>query len=157
VFVVARSHAGAGFPRFARNGNNVLLTWDDEDGATDPYLQAGILLGAALVTRNKTAGDAGDITALRDVEVRIEAELGRLDRMEKCNEGIRRHSETLGDEIRKSRKALELLARKARDTLRALNVELQEEAVERQSPIAIPALSPASETAAASDPGGKAA
>jgi hypothetical protein len=137
VLVLARSHAPEGFPRFARYGSNVLMTWDDQDPATDPYLHAAVLLGMALVTRAKLLGDVGDIAALRDVEDRIEGELGRLEKMEKYNDGIKRSSDGLGEEIRKARKALDLLLRKAQSTLRALNIELQEEAVERGSPIAL--------------------
>lgn len=138
VFVMARSHASDVFPRFARYGNNVLVTWDDQDPGTDSYLHAAILLGMALVTRAKTAGDAGDIAALRDVEVRIEAELARLEKMEKHNESIRKNSDGIGEEIRKAQKALDLLCRKAQSTLRALNIELHEEGVERAYPIALP-------------------
>lgn len=137
VFVLARSHAADGFPRFARHGSNVLLTWDDQDGNTAPYLHAAILLGMALVTRAKMLGDVGDIAALRDVESRIEDELGRIEKMDKYNETIRRGSECMGDEIRKARKALDLLLRKAQSTLRALNIDLQEESVERSTPVAL--------------------
>jgi hypothetical protein len=137
VFVLARSHAGEGFPLFARYGSNVLVTWDDGDPATDPYFRAAILLGMALVTRAKALADASDITALRDVEARIEGELGRLEKMEKHNDGVRRGWEGMTDEIRKARKALDLLLRDARSTLRALNIELQEEEVERASPISV--------------------
>jgi hypothetical protein len=41
------------------------------------------------------------------------------------------------EEIRKARRALDLLLRDARSTLRALNIELQEEDVERGSPISL--------------------
>jgi hypothetical protein len=137
VFVLARSHATPGFPSFARYGSNVLVTWDQDDPSTDPYLRAAMLLGMALVTRAKVSGDQGDVAALRDVEQRIEIELGRLEKMEKHNDSIRRSSDGISDEIRKARKGLDLLLRKAQGTLRALNVELQEEAVERSSPIGL--------------------
>jgi hypothetical protein len=139
VFVLARSHAGEGFPAFARYGSNVLVTWDDGDPATDPFFQAAILLGMALVTRAKALVDASDITALRDVETRIEGELGRLEKMEKHNDGVRRGWEGMTEEIRKARRALDHLLRDARSTLRALNIELQEEEVERGSPISLSA------------------
>lgn len=141
VFVMARSHASETFPRFARYGNNVLITWDDEDPATDAYLHAAVLLGMALVTRSNTVGDEGDIAALRDIEGRIEGELGRLEKMEKHSDVIRRNADGISDEVRKAQKALDLLLRKAQSTLRALNVELSEEAAERSSPIALPANS----------------
>jgi hypothetical protein len=138
VFVMARSHASDNFPRFARYGSNVLVTWDDTDSATDAYLQAAILLGMALVTRTRTTGDAGDIAAMRDIESRIEGELSRLEKMEKHSEAIRRNVDGISDEIRKAQKALDVLMRKAQRTLRALNVELQDEIAERGSPITLP-------------------
>jgi hypothetical protein len=137
VFVMARSHAPATFPSVARFGQNVIVIWDDVDRATDPYLHAAILLGLGLVTRGQQAGDQRDIDALSDIEGRIEQELTRLDRMEKSTDQIRKHSDTIDDEIRKARKQLDLLLRKAQDTLKALNVELREEAIERASPIAL--------------------
>ena len=102
VFVMARSHAPEGFPTFARFGNNVLVVWDETDATADPYLHAAILLGLGLATRGKTVGDQGDLEALRDVEGRIEDELRRLEKMEKHNEGIRKNSDGIADEIRKA-------------------------------------------------------
>jgi hypothetical protein len=138
VFVMARSHASDVFPRFARYGNNVLVVWDDRDPTTDAYLHAAILLGIGLVTRSKTAGDAGDIAALRDIEMRIEGELNRLEKMEKHSDAIRKNVDGIGDEIRKAQKALDLLLRKAQSTLCALNVELTDEAAEAASPLTLP-------------------
>lgn len=138
VFIMARSHASDAFPRFARYGNNVLVTWDDQDSATDAWLYAAILLGMGLVTRTRPAGDAGDIAALRDVEARIEGELARLERMEKHSDAIRKNVDGIGDEIRKAQKALDLLLRKAQSTLRALNVEISDEPAEAGSPIMLP-------------------
>lgn len=138
VFVMARSHASDVFPRFARYGNNVLVVWDDQDPASDAYLHAAILLGIGLITRTKTAGDAGDIAALRDVEARIEAELTRLAKMEKHSDSIRKNADGISDEIRKAQNALDLLLRKAQSTLRGLNVELTDEATEVTSPLCLP-------------------
>ena len=138
VFVMGRSHASEVFPRFARFGSNVLVTWDDQDPATDAYLHAAVLLGMALVMRSRTTGDAGDIAALRDVEGRIETELSRLEKMEKHSDAIRKNVDGISDEIRKAQKALDLLLLKTQSTLRALNVELHDEGAERGSPISLP-------------------
>lgn len=138
VFAMARSHANDVFPRFARFGSNVLVTWDDQDPATDAYLHAAVLLGMALVMRSRTTGDASDIAALRDVEARIEGELSRLEKMEKHSDAIRKNVDGISDEIRKAQKALDLLLRKAQSTLRALNVELHDEGAECDSPISLP-------------------
>jgi hypothetical protein len=152
VFVMARSRVSDVFPRFARHGNNVIVVWDDQDPATDAYLHAAILLGIGLITRVKTAGDAGDVTALRDVEARIETELSRLEKMEKHSDSIRKNVDGISDEVRKAQKALDLLLRKAQSTLRALNVELTDEAAEATSPLCLPKGS--LEAAVLSLPGG---
>jgi len=141
VFVMARSHASETFPRFSRYGNNVVIVWDDQDPTTDPYLHAAILLGIGLITRVKTAGEAGDIVALRDVEARIEGELSRLEKMERHSDAIRKNVDGISDEIRKAQKALDVLLRKAQSTLRALNVELTDEAIEAASPLTLPRTS----------------
>ena len=138
VFVMARSHASDVFPGFARFGSNVLVTWDEQDPATDAYLHAAVFLGMALIMRNRTTGDAGDITALRDVEARIEGELSRLEKMKKHSDAIRKNIDGISDEIQKAQKALDLLLRKAQSTLRALKVELNDEGAERDSPISLP-------------------
>jgi hypothetical protein len=78
------------------------------------------------------------IEALCDVESRIEAEITRLERMDKCSEAIRKNVDGISDEIRKAQKGLDLLFRKAKSTLRALNIELRDEEAERDTPIAVP-------------------
>lgn len=135
---MAQSHAAETFPRFARHGNNVLVVWDDQDPTTDPRLHAAVLLGLGLVARARKVGDQGDLAALSDIEARIEHEVERLAKMEKSAEAIRSHAERISDEIRKGTKKLEVLLEKAQATMRALNVELREESVERESPIALP-------------------
>jgi hypothetical protein len=151
VFVIARSHAPDGFPTFARYGNNVLVVWDEMNAVADPYLHAAILLGLGLATRSRTVGDQGDLDAMRDIEGRIGDELRRLEKMEKHNEGIRKNSDGIADEIRKAQRQLDLLLRKARSTLTALNVELHDEALERSSPILLPLESYVPVTSALSD------
>ncbi|MCB1552877.1 MAG: hypothetical protein KDJ14_03635 [Xanthomonadales bacterium] len=138
VFVMALSHASATFPRFARYGNNVVVCWDEEDPTTDAYLHAAIMLGMGLVTRFRTSGDPGDITSLRDIEARIETELGRLVRMENHSATIRKNADGISDEIRRARNALDLLVRKSQAVLRALNAEISDEAAEAASPISFP-------------------
>ena len=82
-------------------------------------------------------GGRGDLEALRDIEGRIEDELRRLEKMEKHYEGIRKNSDGIADEIRKAQRQLDLLLRKARRTLTALNIELHDESVERSTPIKV--------------------
>jgi hypothetical protein len=116
--------------------------------AADPYLHAAILLGLGLATRGRTTGTQGDLKELRDIEGRIEDELRRLEKMEKHNEGIRKNSDGIADEIRKAQHQLDVLLRKARSTLTALNIELHDEALEQASPISLPSDSYVAATSA---------
>lgn len=135
LMVMATSHAKATFPRFARHGQNVLVCWDPEDPTTDAWLEAALTLGLYLVSRSKTA-DSADLRALADVEKRIAAELERLDRLEKHNRKIEDGSEGIATELRKARKELQVLLDKAKSTLRALDVTLDEQ-LERAAPLRV--------------------
>ncbi len=141
VFVMAKSHAPTAFPTFARYGADILVVWDDEDDQTDPYLHAAILLGLALASRQRRPDDAGDIRALADIEHRIQKELERLDKMRKLAEFIRDDADKLTEEVRKGGNALELLLRKAKSTLKALDVELTEAEEAKAAPLMLPAAS----------------
>lgn len=135
LFVMAASHAPSAFPRLARYGQNVLVRWDENDPSADPYLEAGLMLALFLVSRNQAVVDSGDLTALRDVEERIETELERIEKMEKSSDGIRKHNDDLAGELRKARNQFGLLLKKAKATLAALNVELVDEPAERDAPL----------------------
>lgn len=135
LFVMARTHAPTGFPEMARYGNDILVLWDTEDEGTDPYLHAGIILGLALASRQRRPADEGDIKALADIEHRIQQELARHGRMKKLAERIRNDADDLGEELRKGGDKLNLLLRNAKETLKALNIELTEGEEERSSPV----------------------
>ena len=93
------------------------------------------VLGAALVTRTRTAGEPGDIDALRGLEDAIEHEVARLEKMEKSCGRITKGASEIMDELRVAKGALQQLVGKAKSTLQALHVELRDEAAERASPI----------------------
>jgi hypothetical protein len=141
VFVLAKSHAPTAFPAFARYGSAILVIWDDEDEQTDPYLHAAILLGLALASHQRRPDDEGDLRALSDIEHRIQKELERLDKMRKLADSIRDDADKLGEEIRKGGNSLDLLLRKAKSTLKALDVELTEAENARTTPVTLPATS----------------
>jgi hypothetical protein len=138
LFVLARSHAPAGFPNIAYYGNDVLVVWDEEDEGTDPYLQAAIFLGLGFASRQRRPEDAGDIEALADIEHRIQKELDRLNKMRALAESIRGDAEKLSEEVRKGTNALDLLLRKAKSTLKALNVELTDAEGAKSEPVMLP-------------------
>ena len=106
----------------------------DVEAIGEARLEAALLLGRYLVARVPT-GDGGDRRALADVERRIGAELERIDRLEKHNDKVQA-GDGIAGELRKARKELELLLEKAKATLRALAVDI-DEASEQQSPLAV--------------------
>lgn len=144
LMVMATSHASRGFPRFARHGQNVLVCWDPDDSRSDAWLEAGLLLGLYLVSR-AVVDDRGDIEALADVEGRIGTELDRVAKLEKLNDKIRDGSEGIEAELRKAKKQLTALLDKAKATLRALNVTLVDESLERAAPLSLARLSDSSD------------
>lgn len=135
VFVMAKSHAGEGFPTFARYGNDVLVVWDESDEATDPYLQAALFLALGLATRQRRGADQGNLEALADVEQRIEREMKRHEKMRSLSSSIQQKSEELLEEVRKGEKGLKLLLKDAKATLKALDVELASAEEERAEPL----------------------
>ena len=139
LFVLATSHAPAGFPEFARYGSTILARWDAEDSQTYPTLRGAVLAAVAMATRRKNDADEGDLKALQDIEKRIQDELSRIERMRKANDRIATSSEDIRQELRKAERKFELLVESAKQTLQALNVELHDEEMERQSPIGLPA------------------
>ena len=126
IMVLARSHAQAGFSPLTRHGRDILVLWDEADESTDPYLHAAILLALALASRLHKPEDQGDIAALSDIEHRVQAELERLGKMQDLAAKIEKHARELQDEVRKGGDKLELLLRKTKSTLRALNVEVDD-------------------------------
>lgn len=138
LFIMAASHAPPSFPRLKRCGQNVLVRWDEHDSRTDPWLEAALTIALFLVSRTKSVGNEGDLAALRDVEERIQAELKRIEKMEDSTHGIRRNCDNLEEELGKARKGFNLLLRKAKATLAALDIELLEEAEERACPLELP-------------------
>jgi hypothetical protein len=138
VFVLAKSHAPNGMQGFTRCGNDVLVVWDENDPATDPYLQAAILLALGLATRQKRGDDDANVNALADIEQRIEKELKRHDKMRELVEAIQKKADDLGEELRKGTKGLNLLVKNAKETLKALNVELAALEDERAEPLSLP-------------------
>lgn len=137
LFVIARASAWAGAPEFARYGNTVMVQWDPEDPTSDAVLKAAVFSATFMATRRSTNADQGDIEALQDVDGRIQAELKRITKMRKEVDKIVKASETLHDELRIGDKKLAKLLEKAKATLTALDVELHENEVEVENPIAV--------------------
>lgn len=141
LFVMAKSHASPSFPNFARYGTDIIVVWDENDESTDPYLHAAVTLALALATPGRRKEDSGEIDALSDIEHRVQKELDRLEKMRKLSESIRNDADKLSEEVRKGGDALGVLLKKAKSTLKALNVELAADGAEKNSPVLLPSTS----------------
>jgi hypothetical protein len=139
VFVFAANHAPSGIEDFARYGDTIVVAWDPEDPSTDPILRAAIVAALAMARRKKSA-DQGELDALADVEKRIHAELSRLKQMRTEVERISKASDALRGHLGKAQEQFEKLVDDAKNTLRALNVELVDEKAEIGTPIFVPRL-----------------
>lgn len=120
VFVMARSHAGPGFPAFVRHQHDVIVVWDPEDAQSDAYLHAALLLGQCMASRSNQPRDEGNIQALVDIEARIQAEVARLGKMRKHVDAISSNAHELADHVRSGTRALGVLLRNANEVLAAL-------------------------------------
>jgi len=137
IFVMAKTHAAPGFPTFSRYGQDILVTWDAESQASDPYLQGALMVGLALAIRHRTAAAEGDLHALQAIEQRIAKEVERLQEIQDASAKIRKQVETIDKLAATGTQKLQKLVRDAKDTLLALKVELREDGEERASPIAL--------------------
>lgn len=122
LFVMAASHAPPDFPLFTKHGEDVFVVWDAEDPLSSAYLHAAIITALSVASRRVRPPETGRIDALARLEGRLEAERRRLETMKKCNEKIRDGSEKLAEEIDKGLSQFNILIRKGKETLAALNV-----------------------------------
>lgn len=135
LFILAKASAPPTFPRFARFGSKLLVVWDPEDDVSSGLLHGAIVAGLALAQRKKVAADAGDIKALADIENRLLKQIARLEKMDSEAEKIGKSASKIRDEVRKATDELRRVVEKGKATLRALEVELDEEQAEIASPI----------------------
>lgn len=125
LFVMARSHAPIGFPRFQRYGADVLVTWDDGDPESDIVLESALSLALFMAPQGRRESeDREDIASLRDIEGRIEAEIKRWEQARKSGERVRAEGESICELARKGEKALGVMVRNARKMLKALDVPM---------------------------------
>lgn len=108
VFCWARASAPAGCAPLARHGNDVVLTWDAEDPATDAYLHAGLSLARALCT--KAAADreeqAADLEAIERSIREIEKQAASLDEIRTSAETIQKGADKILNRVRIAQDAL---------------------------------------------------
>ncbi len=114
LFVVAKTHDDR-FAPFARYGNDVIVVWDPEDPATDPYLQAAFLLALGMASRGaRQASPVAD--AVDDFHSRIETEVKRFAEMRQHADRIVKSADSILQALVTSESKLKLLVGRAAKT-----------------------------------------
>jgi hypothetical protein len=114
-----------------------ILLADDNFKRVALAIHGAIVAGLALAQRRKVASDSGDIKALADIENRLLKEIARLEKMDSEAEKIGRSASKIREEVRKTADELRRVVDNGKATLRALEIELDEEQAEIDSPIVV--------------------
>lgn len=139
LFVMSTNAAPAGFPPFARYGHNVVVTWDADDRSTDAYLHAAVLVALALASRTQGRETVDEAVELEALCQRVQAELGRIERIRAKATAVLNAARAIHDEVNKGQEELTEALQSARKLLDAAKAERTDEAEESRTPITAPA------------------
>ena len=117
VFVFSRQSAPDDLLPLKRYGNNVIVVWDANDPASDPYLHAALEFAKAFCAdrgRKTTVGDV-DFDAIEKAVLAIEKAAGNLDVINSSAETIQKQADKILDRVRKDRKHFALQIDRLRD------------------------------------------
>ncbi|TWT88872.1 hypothetical protein Mal64_23600 [Pseudobythopirellula maris] len=108
VFVFAKQNAPEGTRPLARYRNDVIVVWDAEDPATDPYLLAALEIARACVIEFARGRDHEevDIEGIEKAINEIEKRAANLDDISKWTTTIQSSSEKIMERVRKDQLAL---------------------------------------------------
>ncbi|MEQ8847221.1 hypothetical protein [Botrimarina sp.] len=123
VFVWSRSFAPPGVKPLARYGQDLIVVWDAEDPATDPYLLAAIEIARACVVE-RHRGDSAEEVDLESIDRainEIEKRAAGLERIRTPAETIKSSSERILERVRIDQQALERQVVILRSKLAALH------------------------------------
>jgi hypothetical protein len=109
LFVFSRKTAPNGLEPFQRYGNDFVVIWDAEDGASDVFLKAGLIAARALCFRaqRKSAAAVADFEAIERAILEIEKRAGNLEDVRKSAETIQSSSGKILERVRIDREALD--------------------------------------------------
>lgn len=122
VFIFSRQTAPEGIKPLSRYRNDLIIVWDAEDSATDPYLLAAIEIARACVAEfHRGAGDEEvDFAAIDRAINDIEKSAENLDKIRGWTETIQASSGKILDRIRVDQNSFERQVSKLREQLKAL-------------------------------------
>jgi hypothetical protein len=115
VFVFSRNSAPEGLQPFVRYGNDLAITWDPDDPASDLFIKVALSVARALVIRESHGSvEAGQaVTAIELATRTIEKQLDHLEQIKTWAETVKNNGENIADRARRMRldlaKEIELL------------------------------------------------
>jgi hypothetical protein len=109
VFVFARTSAPDGLQPFARYGNDLVITWDPDDVASDLFIKAALSVARALVIRESHESVEAEqaVTAIEFATRAIEKQLDHLEHIKTWAETVRSNGDKIADRAGRMRGDLE--------------------------------------------------
>lgn len=97
LFVFSSTSAPTGIDAFRRYGSDLVVIWNEEDAASDAYLDAGISVAKALCVQSKSRSDevGADMEAINKAVRAIEKEAKGLDEIKTLTTTIKNNSEKI--------------------------------------------------------------
>ena len=97
LFVFSSGSAPAGLDSFRRYGNDIVVIWDEEDTASDVYLDAGMSVAKALCVQAKSRSDevGEDVEAIERAVRTIEKQAEGLDEITRLTNTVKNNSEKI--------------------------------------------------------------
>ncbi len=136
LFVLSRNVAPEAFPRFVRYGQRVLVVWDADDPATDPWLYAALMLVVALASRAKSGEQGADEGAELDRSLMmIEGTLKRMVEIDRRARTIIKAAEAMLVEVEKGKEDLNVALAATRLVFDQVRRGQADETLESKSPI----------------------
>ena len=121
LFVFSKSIAPEGLEPFGRYGNDIVVIWDKDDGATDVFMDAGLSVATALSVRAKSHRDevGADFEEIERIIAAIEKQVGGLDEITKLTTTIQNNSDKVLNRAR-------IMSRELNTEIGNLNVKMGE-------------------------------
>jgi hypothetical protein len=108
LFIHSSRTAPVGLKPLARYGNDVVVIWNAEDDATDPYLSAALMICKALAVRQVATDHelAADLDLLEKATREVERQVGYLDDIKTNSSTIKNGAEKILARVETMRSAL---------------------------------------------------
>lgn len=109
LFIFSKRTAPVGMESVTRFGDDVFVTWDAEDAASDLFLKVGLTLAKGLCIRagRQSKTQAADFEAITAAILEIEKQAQSLEEVSKSTDTIRNAADKIADRVRISKNKLE--------------------------------------------------